>query len=194
VLPKPGHNGGACVPSRTSSPSSWIASLNKRRASTPMAPASAARSADGRPARMTFGRVAAATYGTHLTPGEFARPVFMSGLQPSAARVSGGRRIRIGMRSDLLILALKCSPRDRKAFISSESAARLQIGNRRLTFLIIKNHCRGILLFANSSALSSASAALTETSGSTPVPSQFVFEIGFMARANGTPIMKWSSI
>jgi hypothetical protein len=49
---------------------------------------------------MTVGRVAAATYGTHLTPGEFAPPVFISGLQPSAARVSGGRRIRFGMRSD----------------------------------------------------------------------------------------------
>src|SRR5947209_7401303 len=39
-------------------------------------------------------------------------------------------------------------------------------------------------------AVSSASAAATLTSGSTPTPSQFVFEIGLIARANGTPIMK----
>jgi hypothetical protein len=39
-------------------------------------------------------------------------------------------------------------------------------------------------------ATSSASAADTLTSGSTPVPSQFVFEIGLIALANGTPIMK----
>jgi hypothetical protein len=39
-------------------------------------------------------------------------------------------------------------------------------------------------------ATSSASAAGTLTSGSTPVPSQFVLETGFIARANGTPIVK----
>lgn len=39
-------------------------------------------------------------------------------------------------------------------------------------------------------ATSSASAAGTFTSGSTPVPSQLVFEIGLTARANGTPIEK----
>jgi hypothetical protein len=65
----------------------------------PPAPASAARSAAGRHGRMTVGRVAAATYGIHLTPGEFVPPVFTSGLQPSASRVSAGRRNRIGMRS-----------------------------------------------------------------------------------------------
>jgi len=58
----------------------------------------------------------------------------------------------------------------------------------------VRHSCCGSLLFANSSAFSSASAAFTGTSGSTPVPSQFVFEIGFIARANGTPIMKWSSM
>lgn len=46
------------------------------------------------------------------------------------------------------------------------------------------------LAAANSSAFCRASAALTFTSGSTPVPSQFVLVIGFTARANGTPIMK----
>jgi len=43
---------------------------------------------------------------------------------------------------------------------------------------------------ANSSAFCSASAAFTFTSGSTPVPSQFVLVMGFTARAKGTPIMK----
>jgi hypothetical protein len=49
---------------------------------------------------MTCGLAPAATYGTHLTPGEFAQPACTSGLQPSAARVSGGRRIRIGTSND----------------------------------------------------------------------------------------------
>ena len=40
------------------------------------------------------------------------------------------------------------------------------------------------------SAVVSASAAGTFTSGSTPVPSQFVLVIGLIARANGTPMMK----
>jgi len=60
--------------------------------------ASGARFAVGCPAKMTFGRVAAATFGTRSTPGESAHHAFSSGLQHSAARVSGGRRIRIGMR------------------------------------------------------------------------------------------------
>ena len=37
-------------------------------------------------------------------------------------------------------------------------------------------------------------SASTVTSGSMPVPSQFVFEIGLIARAKGTPMMKCSSI
>src|SRR5258708_2029977 len=43
-------------------------------------------------------------------------------------------------------------------------------------------------------AVARASAAGTFTSGSTPVPSQLVLLIGLMARAKGTPIMKWSSM
>ena len=39
-----------------------------------------------------------------------------------------------------------------------------------------------------------ASGAGTLTSGSTPVPSQLVLEMGLMARAKGTPIIKWSSM
>ena len=44
--------------------------------------------------------------------------------------------------------------------------------------------------WASLSAVVKASAAGTFTSGATPVPSQFVFEMGLMALANGTPIMK----
>src|SRR5690349_10080928 len=39
-------------------------------------------------------------------------------------------------------------------------------------------------------ATSRAWSAGTLTSGSTPVPSQFVLERGLMARANGTPMLK----
>ena len=44
--------------------------------------------------------------------------------------------------------------------------------------------------WASFCAVVNASAAATLTSGSTPVPSQFVLEMGLMARAKGTPIMK----
>src|SRR3954452_6357110 len=44
------------------------------------------------------------------------------------------------------------------------------------------------------SAVSRAAAAGTFTSGSTPTPSQFVCVMGLIARAFGTPMMKWSSM
>ena len=65
-----------------------------------MAPESAAPSAAGPPAKTTAGLAPAATHGTPSIPEEFARSVSTSGLQPSASRVSGGRRIRSGMQSD----------------------------------------------------------------------------------------------
>jgi hypothetical protein len=43
-------------------------------------------------------------------------------------------------------------------------------------------------------AVESASAAAIFTSGSTPVPSRLVFEMGLIVLAKGTPIVKWSSI
>jgi hypothetical protein len=46
------------------------------------------------------------------------------------------------------------------------------------------------LLSTSFSAVSSASAAFTFTSGSTPVPSQSVFENGLIALASGIPIPK----
>jgi hypothetical protein len=59
-----GHNTGACVPFRMKNrPLFWIANSIKRKASTRPAPASAARSAVGRPARTTAGLVAAAIAG-----------------------------------------------------------------------------------------------------------------------------------
>jgi hypothetical protein len=45
-------------------------------------------------------------------------------------------------------------------------------------------------LSASFSAVSSASAAFTFTSGSTPVPSQSYFEMGLIGLAKGTKIMK----
>jgi hypothetical protein len=46
------------------------------------------------------------------------------------------------------------------------------------------------LLSASFSAVASASAAFTFTSGSAPVPSQFVFEMGLTTLMSGTRIMK----
>jgi hypothetical protein len=62
--------------------------------------------------------------------------------------------------------------------------------------LVAQGLCFGQLLSAWSLsvasfiAVSSASAALTGTSGVTPVPSQSVLVMGLMARAKGTPMMK----
>jgi hypothetical protein len=66
-----------------------------------MAPASAARSAAGRPARTTDGLVAADTNGTRSIPGASAQPACTSGLKPSAFLAAVGRRTRSGMRSEL---------------------------------------------------------------------------------------------
>jgi hypothetical protein len=79
-------------------PLSWIENSTKRRATNRQAPESGARSAVGRHARMTVGRVAAATFGTRSTPEACAQPACTSGLRRSASRVCGGRRIQIGMR------------------------------------------------------------------------------------------------
>jgi hypothetical protein len=126
------NNIEACAPSRMTSPQSWIVSPIKTRASTPPVRASAARSAAGRPGRKTTGFAPAGTNGTRSIREESVRRVSISGLRPNASSVADGRRIRTGMRSDLLILALNCSRRDRECDISSESEAllRLQIGNR----------------------------------------------------------------
>jgi hypothetical protein len=62
------------VPCPLTNPSSWIATLSKRRISTPPAPASGARYAVGRHARMTVGRVAVGIAGTLSTPEEFTPP------------------------------------------------------------------------------------------------------------------------
>jgi hypothetical protein len=48
------------------------------------------------------------------------------------------------------------------------------------------------LLSASFFAVSSASAAFTLTSGSTPVSAQSVFEKGSIAFVSGMPIPKWS--
>jgi len=77
-------------------PPSWIASLIKRKASTPPALAYDAHYAVRRRARKTDGLVTAGTFGTHLTRAECAPLVFTSGLRHSASRAPSGRRIRIG--------------------------------------------------------------------------------------------------
>ena len=69
---------------------------------------------------MTCGFVAAVTDGTRSTPGEFAPPASISGLQPSASSAAAGRRTRIGIRNDALTLAL-----DRTVGTSFEPEARL---------------------------------------------------------------------
>ena len=83
-----------------------IASPNKRKASTLPVLAFGARSAAGRPARMTAGLVVAAMSGTPSTLAGYAPPASINGLRRNASPVSSGRHTRIGTRSDLLILAL----------------------------------------------------------------------------------------
>jgi NAD(P)-dependent dehydrogenase (short-subunit alcohol dehydrogenase family) len=66
--------------------------LDAGRASIRPAPASAARSAAGRPARTTCGLAPAAMSGTRSTREQSARRASSSGLRPSASRVPAGRR------------------------------------------------------------------------------------------------------
>ena len=66
-----------------------------------MAPASAARSAAGRPARKTDGFVTAAISGTRSTPEASAQRACTNGVKHSVSRVSGGRRIRSGMQGKI---------------------------------------------------------------------------------------------
>ena len=68
-------SGGAPFPLTPNRPWFWIASLTKRKTLIPPPPESGARSAVGRHAGMTVGRVAAVTVGTRSTPGEFAPPL-----------------------------------------------------------------------------------------------------------------------
>jgi len=119
------HNIGACAPSRTTTRLSLlIARLTRRKASAPPVPASAARSAPGRPAKKTSGPAPAGIRGTHLIPGECAQPACISGLKPSASRVSNGRSTLIGMRNDVLVLAL-----DRKAALALNPKAAFGFGS-----------------------------------------------------------------
>jgi hypothetical protein len=73
----------------------------------PSGPASAARSAAGRPAKKTDGLVAAVMTGTRSIPGASALPASSGGLTPSASRAPAGRRIRIGMRSNSRSLSVE---------------------------------------------------------------------------------------
>jgi hypothetical protein len=56
--------------------------------------------AAGRRARMMCGLVAAVIRGIPLTLEASAPPAFTNGLEPNASSVAGGRRTRVGMRSD----------------------------------------------------------------------------------------------
>jgi hypothetical protein len=80
-------------------PPSWIASPLTR-ASTHLAPASAAHCVVGHHAKKTCGRAAAAIRGTRSIREGFAPRVSTTGLRPNACRAPDGRRIPIGMRTD----------------------------------------------------------------------------------------------
>ena len=79
-----------------------------------------------------------------------------------------------------------------------EADRRMLIQNDVLGTLICRCYCSLAytayfpcnLLSASFSAVASASAAFTFTSGSTPVPSQLVFEMGLTTLMSGTRIMK----
>ena len=114
------------------SPPSWIANSTKRKVSTLQTHASAARSAGGRPARMTCGLAPAVMSGIRSTPEECAPLAFTTGLQPSASSVAAGRCTRIGMRSNLDFVVSKfylgnqeanAMPREAKLFASSSGSA-----------------------------------------------------------------------
>jgi len=66
-----------------------------------LAPASAARTAAGRPERTTARLVAAVMSGIRSTREACAPPVYISGLRLNAYLAPAGRRIPIGMRSKL---------------------------------------------------------------------------------------------
>jgi hypothetical protein len=113
------HNIAACAPSRTTSPLLLlIVNPIRRKASTPPVPESDARSAGGRPARMTAGLAPVGTNGTRSTLAGYARRASINGVRRSAFRARAGRRIQTGMRTDLQMLALNCSLRDRKASLT----------------------------------------------------------------------------
>jgi hypothetical protein len=61
--------------------------------------------------------------GTRSIPGESAHHAFISGPRRNASPVSSGRHTRIGMRSDLLILALDGN-------VALDLKAGLQIGSK----------------------------------------------------------------
>jgi hypothetical protein len=88
-----------CAPSRMTPPNHplfWIV-LSKRRAATPPALVSDARSVVGRPAKKTDGLATADTNGTRSIREECAPRASTSGLPRSASRAPAGRRIPIGM-------------------------------------------------------------------------------------------------
>ena len=101
-----GHNTGACAPSRMTPPNRpwfWIASLIRRKTSTPLAHASDVRSVVGLPAKTTAGLVPAAMSGIRLIREECAPLASTTGLQRSAFLVAAGRYIPTGMRSDEIL-------------------------------------------------------------------------------------------
>jgi hypothetical protein len=65
-----------------------------------MAPESAARCVAGLPARTPAGLAPAAMSGTRSRRVEFAPLAYTNGLRPSASRVSSGRCIRSGVKSE----------------------------------------------------------------------------------------------
>jgi hypothetical protein len=103
-----------------------IASPNRRKASTLPVLAFGARSAAGRPARMTAGLVVAAMSGTPSTLAGYAPPASINGLRRNASPVSSGRHTRIGTRSDLLALdgqaALTLNPKPAFGFTAAAEA------------------------------------------------------------------------
>jgi hypothetical protein len=81
-------------------PPFWIVSLRKTRATIPAAPASGARSAAGRPAGTTYGRVAAGMSGTHSRREACAQRACISGVRLNVSRVRAGRCIPTGTQTD----------------------------------------------------------------------------------------------
>lgn len=71
----------------------------KKRATIPLARASVASYAAGRPAKPINGSASAVIRGTPSTRAACARPACISGLKPSASHAADGRRTRSGMQN-----------------------------------------------------------------------------------------------
>jgi hypothetical protein len=111
----------------TNRPWFWNPDLIRKEESISPAHASDAPNVVGRLAKKTAGLVTAGICGTPSTLAGYALRASTSGLRPSVSHVSSGRHTRIGMRNELLMLALDGNGGPSPP---SEACLRIHLGNR----------------------------------------------------------------